>query len=181
MKNWKRKDSIRKKRLWRRCRAACSDARRAARGNSGQGERRGTGNRPCGRNRSRTEGRRRRRLAVGADHRSHSVGLRRPPDPLRLPDGPDDRLVLYERLRKPRAGPHPRRHVRVLHRGPLHAAHRGDHPDHPPGGRRRRDGRHLQLAGHALAPEHPLLPGVHGLRRIVLRRVRDHDALVDGQ
>lgn len=25
MKNWKRKDSIRKKRLWRRCRAACSD------------------------------------------------------------------------------------------------------------------------------------------------------------
>lgn len=32
----------------RRC-----DARRAARGNSGQGERRGTGNRPCGRNRSR--------------------------------------------------------------------------------------------------------------------------------
>ena len=60
-------------------------------------------------------------------------------------------------------------------------ADRCDHPDHPPRRRRRRHGRHLQLAGDTLAPEHPFLPGIHGLRRIVLRGVRNHDAFVDGQ
>jgi len=44
-----------------------------ARGNSGQGERRGTGNRPCGRNRSRTEGRRRRRASGGGGAWRQSV------------------------------------------------------------------------------------------------------------
>ena len=48
-------------------------------------------------------------------------------------------------------------------------------------GRRCRDGRHLQLAGDALAAQPDLLHRLHGLRRVVLRRVRDHVARLDGQ
>lgn len=40
------------------------------------------------------QGCRRQRIALVAHHRSHPLGLRRPPDALRLPHGPDDRLLL---------------------------------------------------------------------------------------
>ncbi len=40
------------------------------------------------------EGCRRRRITLVAHHRGHPLGLRRPPDALRLPHGPDDRLLL---------------------------------------------------------------------------------------
>ena len=153
----------------------CGQGRRC--GSPGQCRRRlGTG-----RSGTCAERRRRRRLAVGVDHRGDPVGFRSLADPLRIPHGADDRIVLHEKLRQPRDGTFPRRHVRVLHCRALHAADSRNHRHHTHRRGRCRDGRHLQLAGDTLAAQYPFLPRIHGIRRIVLRSVRDHHAFVDGQ
>ncbi len=118
---------------------------------------------------------------VGLDRRSGSVGIRSTAYPVRLSDGADDRLVFPQRRRRPGLRTSAGRALRTLHRGALHAAHRGDHSHYPGGWRRCRDGRHLQLAGDALAAKHRIFPCLHALCGIVLRSLRNHDALVDGQ
>lgn len=46
---------------------------------------------------------------MGVDHRGDPVGFRSLADPLRIPHGADDRIVLHEKLRQPRDGTFPRR------------------------------------------------------------------------
>ena len=58
---------------------------------------------------------------------------------------------------------------------------RGHYTAYARGGRRRRDGRHIQLAGYALAAQYHILYSIYGIRGIVLRSIRDYDALVVGQ
>ena len=118
---------------------------------------------------------------VGSDYRSGSLGLRGAAHSLCIPDGPDDRIVLYERQRIACCGTFQGFDVRFLHRSALYASHCGDHSDYASGGRRCRDGRHFQLAGYALASQPDLLHRVHDFRRIVLRGLRDHASELDGQ